>query len=290
MKSVYSIIRYVNNPLSNENIAFGLIAIADGKISFKFAEDKIDFILKLNPSIQKIFEFSVNKLKASLEERSVEPNLLFKTDTLFSKEYLNRLSEYNNGIIQFDRPSSIDISLKNECFLSFFNNYIALNVVSEKKAKEASVLKRVVKSELYNPLKDQIDVDYKLKKKQIPSLFFDFHLDGLGVNGAIYSAKAVDINSGKAVHQICKEISEFESVNQRLDEFGKSKGIIEPSKHYLIIDQYNGNKISYLDLYSILSQSNCPFYELISSSEIHKIVSQIKKTKARKFSLEFSEA
>ena len=42
MKSYYSIIRFVNNPLSKENLAIGMIVISGGKVFYKFSQEKIN--------------------------------------------------------------------------------------------------------------------------------------------------------------------------------------------------------------------------------------------------------
>lgn len=289
MKSIYSIIRFINNPLSNENIAFGVVVISDGEILYRFSEDKINFISKLNPSVHKLMNFSIEKLKKSLDIGSKEEGKLIKSEILFSEEYLERLSVYNNGVIQFDKPTLINLSLKGDAFDNFFQKYISLKVSAKNRIRVVSELKSYIKSNFYIPLEKQIDVDYILEKKQIPSLYFNYHFDGLGINGSIFSAKSIDLNSNRPISEINKDISEFESVNQRLDAFASSKGISAPSKNYLIIDEYKGHKISYLDLYSILSKENSPYFELIGSTKVPEVVNKIiADKKIRKFSKEFS--
>lgn len=289
MKANYSIVRFISNPLSKENIAFGLIMESNNKLMFKFSEEKLDFIHKLSPDNTKLVQFSISKIKESLNAPLNNDKVLIGIDGIFNLNYLERLAAYNNGIIQFDKPSSINQEFSEEKFEMFFNKYISLNINKEIIIKNSeSLFHSVIQNSFYTPLQSQIDIDITIKKKDIPSLYFNYHLDGLGVNGAVYSVKAIDLNSNKSLSQIQKDISEFESFNQRVDVFAKSKGINEPSKHYLVVDQYGGTKPSYLDLYSILSNKEAmTFYELVGSDELQRIVGIIKKKKAKKFTEEF---
>lgn len=289
MKSFYSIVRFYSNSLSKENIAIGLIMLSEGKLFFKFSEEKIDFVSKLNPSSSKLLNFSLSQIKESLIEPTLNDKKIIVDDELFNLSYLERLSNYNNGIIQFDKPSLVNQVYNEEKFNSFFDKYISIK--SEKNTLPKvinSVFHDCIKKSLYDPLKDVIDVDTIIKKKEIPSLYFNYHLDGLGVNGAIYTVKAIDVNSNKPLSQIQKVIAEFESFNMHIDLFGRSKNIIDPPHHYLVMDEYVGQKVSYLDLYTILAdKANAPFYELVGSKNIGKIVKEVRNKKAKKFSKEF---
>jgi len=289
MKSFYSIVRFYSNSLSKENIAIGLLMISDGKLFFRFSEDKIDFVSKLNPSSSKLLNFSLSQIKNSLIEPTLKHEKLIVDDELFNLSYLERLSNYNNGILQFDKPILINQTYNEDKFNSFFSKYIS--VIKEKEVEISlnnSIFYNQIKSSFYDPLKDIIDVDKTIKKKEIPSLYFNYHLDGIGVNGAITTVKAVDINSNKPLNQIQKIISEFESFNMHIDKFGRSKNINDPSRHYLVMDKYIGNKVSYLDLYTILAdKANFDFYQLVGTNDINKIVDEVRIKKSKKFSEEF---
>jgi hypothetical protein len=290
MKSHYSILRFINNPLSRENIAIGLITISENKVRFKFSNEKVNLIKKLNPASFDLTNFTLNKIQNSINSANINEGELIGNENIFSIEYIERLSSYNNGILQFDKPSAINMDFNQTFFDSFFLKYIELESKQFKKeVKPVSLFKDRIRTKLYRPLENQIDVNLKIRKKQIPSLYFDYHLDGLGVNGVVSSIKGIDLNSNQSPSVIAKDISEFESFNQRLDSFSQSKGLPKGNKHYLVIDPYRGSKLSYLDLYSILSESDkdLPFYELISSEDLNRLVLQLKNDKTRKFTEEF---
>ena len=289
MKSFYSIIRFVNNPLSKENLAIGLIMISNNKVYYKFSNEKIQLVNKINPSNFKLLEYTIDKISNFIKnENELEKKVsLFSDDNKVNFEYLKRLSIYNNGFLQFDNPSIINIDFDEVKFHDFFHKYIDLVIKPVEKKKIDNIFSKRVRQIFQEPLKDIIDIDYKVKKAEIPNLYFDYKLDGIGYNGIVYSVKSIDLNSERKIDLIRKDISELESLNPRIDLFSKLKGF-DPSKnkHYLVIDKYKGTKASYHELYDILSGQDsfdCN-YNLINTDELKDVTSDIKKTNAHKFS------
>lgn len=286
MKTFYSIIRFVNNPFNKENLAIGLIIISNNKIFYKFSNEKIQLVNKINPFNFKLLEYTVEKINNFIKNELDKEFSLFSDDNRINLEYLNRLSVYNNGFLQFDNPSIINMDFDEKMFIDFFNKYIELETKPLEKKVLDSSFDKIVKKSFREPLKDIINVDYKIKKTEIPNLFFDYKLDGIGYNGKIYSVKSIDLNSEKPIDQIRKEISELESLNSRIDLFSKTKGFsAEDNKHYLVIDKYKGKKNAYHELYEILSNQNSEnySYSLINSHELSDVTHEIKKSNANKF-------
>lgn len=286
MKSFYSILKYVNNPLSNEIIALGLVIIADEQVYFHLSHQKLELAKKLNPKNFKLLEFSLNNFKNFVKKETIDESLfLFKSEKHLNKQFLNRLYDYNNGILQFSKPEVINSIISTSTFHDYFRKFIGEELFFEEKEK-ISEFKKVIENKLYKPLKDRIDIDYTLKKKQIETLFFDFHFDSLGVNGSLYAAKAIDFNSNRQLGQIRNDISDFESVIERLKRLAFNKGLSNNHKFCLIVDPYKGNAPSYNDLYSILKKDNMPLFEIISTKEVNKFINVVIDRNARKFSEE----
>lgn len=287
MKSFYSIIRFVNNPLSKENLAIGLILISNNKVYYKFSHEKVQLVNKINPLNFKLLEYTIDKISNFIKNELESEISLFSDDNKVNFEYLKRLSVYNNGFLQFDNPSIINIDFDDVKFNDFFHKYIDLVIKPAEKKIVDNTFSRIIKNVFQEPLKDIININYKVKKADIPNLFFDYNLDGIGYNGIIYSVKSIDLSSERPIDQIRKDISEFESLNPRIDLFGKSKGFDpDKNKHYLVIDKCKGQKASYNELYDILSgqkSSDCN-YQLINSNNLKDVTSDIKNNNAHKFS------
>lgn len=286
MKSHYSIIKYVNNSLTNETISLGLIVISNNEIYFHLSPNKIELVKKLNSKNYKLLEFSLKQFKHFAEKETKEENSeLFSSVKIIDFEYLNRLSNYNNGILQFSKPESIDSIISYENFLEYVKKFIGEDLMIPVRMA-ISPFKEIIKEKLYEPLQDKIDVDFILKKHKLESLFFDFHFDCIGVNGALYAAKAIDFNANRQLGQIRTDISEFESVIERLNRFAQNKGLSNNNTYCLIVDSYKGNQPSYNDLYSLLKKDIMPLFKIIESTEVEKFTSKVISHKARKFSEE----
>lgn len=291
MKSFYSLIRYVNNPYSKENIAIGLIVISGKNVFHEFSQNKISFVSKINPENFVLFDYTLKKIDDFIKNELRFGKLLFDNESEISNNYLNRLSIYNNGLIQFDKPVSINIDFDEISFKKFFDRYIDTNIVKQ----ETKIVNKAFRNKVHNsfsrPLLDIIDIDVKVKKEQIPGLFFDYKLDGIGMNGKIYSVKSVDLNSEKKIDIIQKEISEFETLNYRIDKFSESDlftdinhiDLKQKNQHYLVIDEYKGNKTPYHKLYEIISKEKNFPYKVIGTSNLEEVTKEIKKSGAGKF-------
>lgn len=286
MKSFYSIIRFVNNPLSKENLAIGIIMVSNGKIYYKFSNEKINLVNKINPSNFKLLQYTIQKIKGFVENELTKEVSLFDKEVKVNHEYLTRLSIYNNGFLQFDNPSIIDMDFDQGKFNSFFHRYIDLVIKPVEKKIIDNTFSKKIKRVFSDPLKNHINIDYRVKKSVIPNLFFDYDLDGIGYNGIIYTIKSIDLNAERPIDQVRKDISELESLNQRIDLFGKSKKFDpDKNKHYLVIDKYEGTKERYSELYDILSDQDPEDYkyELISSDKLNDVTKQMLSNNVQEF-------
>lgn len=284
MKSYYSLIRYFNNSLSKENIVIGLIAVSPTNVFYKFSESKISFITRFYDNKNKLLNFNIKKISEVLELNSRD-NLFVEENTDSLRTYLDRLAIYNNGIIQFDKPVELSVNIDEPFFSKFYDKYIGDFRASTKHIKKDEVFYDRLNSHFRKPLEGVIDIDYKMEKKVIPSLFFDYKLNGIGGNGSIYSVKCIDINSNRTIDTIQKDISELESLSFRLNDF--SKQLVEhpeQNKHYLVIDQYRGEDDKYLELYNTLSSQENGLYQLINSNQLEEITAEIIKAGTSKFS------
>jgi len=285
MSSYYSILKFVNNSLSGEYISIGLVAISDKNVFFRTSKNKVSIAHKLNPNSKNLLNFSLDKISDFICNDSKEQsNQLVKFEKTMNVEFLNRLSVYNNGIVQFSKPSMINMKLDQNSFDNLFEDVIdGYDLIKDKKGK-LSVFKEKISKSLYAPLKEKVDVDYKLKKKSLPSLFFDFHFDSIGVNGAIYASKAIDFNH-QQLSSIRTELAEYESLISRLEDFARKKNINGKHQHFIISDPYKGKSISYLDIYTLLEDKKImPYFKLINSNQVDEIIRVVNKTKASKFS------
>lgn len=110
MKSFYSIVRFINNSLSNENLAVGMIVISGGNVFYKFSAEKLNLVKKISPLNSALLAYTLDKIKSFIDQEILSNKPLFNNLT-FNVEYLERLFIYNNGFLKFDKPSGIVICL-----------------------------------------------------------------------------------------------------------------------------------------------------------------------------------
>ncbi|WP_017259096.1 hypothetical protein [Pedobacter arcticus] len=292
MKSFYSIVRFINNSLSNENLAVGMIVISGKDVFYKFSAEKVNLVKRINPLNVSLLEYTLDKIKSFIDDEIVSNKALF-SDLTFNVDYLERLSIYNNGFLKFDKPSGINMSFDKAGFDDFFKRYIELNIDVPAKPVIDRSFSNAISKAFSEPLKNKIDINYKMKKGMIPNLFFDYKLDGIGINGVIYTVKSIDLNAEPPIDRLNTQVTDLESLNHRIDLFGRSTLSLElnENKHYLVVDKYQGKKSSYKNLYDMLkSQSPSDYsYCVIGTSELAKVTEDIKKTGAKKFSEVLSE-
>lgn len=285
MNSYYSILKFVNNSLSGEYIAIGLILVSNKNVFYKLSNNKISIANKLNPNSIKLLKFSLDNLNSYInDDIKYHNHELIEFDKNISVDFLNRLSVYNSGILQFSKPSMLKMEVNKSSFEMLFKDFIDEDDLLMQKEGKISKFEEKISKNLYIPLQGIIDVDYKLKKKSLPSLYFDFHFDSIGYNGALYASKAIDFNS-QQVGAIRNDLSNYESLIQRLKPFVENKGIKGDHRFYIISDPYKGKTASYLEIYDMLSdKDNMPYFKLINTNNVDEIVSIINKKNASKFS------
>jgi hypothetical protein len=299
MENYFSIVRFVNNPLSDESIALGLIVLTAGKQSgagsgtfeaqamFRLSEAKVAFAKKLNPGSARLLDFSLKQLHSFLSlELQDQTYRAIQFPVRVKHSFLERLSDYNNGILQFSKPRYIESSTIATAFDDYFARFIEPQALVPEQVKNVveSQLKVQVEKNFYQPLRGQIDVDYTLQKKQLPSLYFDFHLEGIGVNGAMYAVKAIDLNGTQQLDTIRNELSEYESVIERLNLFAEERKISGKAHYYLVTDPYEGKNKDRKELYSLLTNVKMPSFEVIASEGLPGIVRDFRQKNVRKFS------
>lgn len=296
MAAYYSILRFVNNPLSDESIALGLVVLisdqvtgitAEGNVMVRISEAKVDFAKKLNPSCVKLLHFSLNQIYRFFEhDLADQSGQIMQFPVRVEQKFLDRLANYNNGILQFTKPAYIESGNIIELFDRYFARFVEFNIAPAQKDKESpsSRLRLRIERDFYKPLKGKIDIDYTLRKKQLPSLYFNYHLEGIGVNGSMYALKALDLNANHQIDTLQREVSEYESLIKRLDEFAIQQRINGKPKYYLAVDPYEGKNKERRELYELVKDNPLLPFTCVNSQELPGIVAEIEQRKVHKFS------
>lgn len=116
--SKYSIISYLNNSVSEEKIAIGLIIYSDNNFILQKSDSKIAIACYINKEhsyfIKSSFRSLFERLDYSFKDTSVDD---------IEKEII-RLHQYEQGIIQVSFPKIMNAPLTQELFNTYFDKWI----------------------------------------------------------------------------------------------------------------------------------------------------------------------
>lgn len=290
MSSFYSVIQFVSNQWYRENITIGLLAVSKGHIFFKIANRKLQLAKSLAPEAQKLLKLSTKQLESFVAnekktaDNGIHTRLPLEKPILLDEMFVERWHRYSNGVLQISSPEFIQKTFDETSFLEYFYKLVDRPRENLQKGKaEASTFSAKIKQGLYDPLRGKVDVDYSLKKGSLPSLYFDFHLENIGVNGVITASASLDLNYNR-IDALQKQLAEYETVVDRLELFAKQRSISSDHIFYLIADHYKGSSPSNMELDALLGKGIEGKFERVSTSELSKIVKDVVKSNASKFS------
>jgi hypothetical protein len=283
MKNYFSIVSFLNNQISGEKIAIGLIFLKDETPFVRFSKAKINLAKKINP-------LSFSLLTSNI--KNFEPKFLnninkLKNESNFSLDNLYRLNGYEQGIINISTPKLFNAEINTETVEYYFNEWIENKSHLEKeeiiKPKKESTIKQTVKTNLAI-YKERIDINYRVEKENIPDLFFDYRLDVIAANGSLITAKSVDLENQKS-GSIENSIAKYELLLDCLIPFSEKKLHLKSSGHenlLLINKPLKGSENE--ELYHKLKNQRQFKFKVAELDQLSKLKSVIAKHGVSKFS------
>lgn len=213
-----SIIYLETNSTTSEKLSVALLGVTEKQVFFKFAENKIKIAEKLaGSSFEKLVKFSLNAIKqqVSIANKDLKENKLFDFNHQFKSEYIQYLSKYSQGLLQFEAPKPYMGELTKTSFDSLFTKFINMPETEYRKSSFYNEVKSYVKNSV---ISEKVDIDYNLDPKAIPSLIAKENVSLISKNGNILAAQLVDFTS--QIDNVKQHIYEFNSIVNSLQEFG----------------------------------------------------------------------
>ncbi len=200
MKTFVSPLYIQTNHYTNEKIACALLAANENGVFFKINNDKIDFAAKLSPDnikllVKNAFELIDNKVIATNLKLSSNQTSLFEIENNFKNEYIEYLSKYASGVIQFNTPKPFDIELNEETFESLFQKFVGKVILPPPidKSFTNSIKKTLHKSHL----KEKADINYSLNPDVFNGLLKKAIVSMATTNGSLDLYQAIDFNNNE---------------------------------------------------------------------------------------------
>lgn len=208
-RGMFTLIRYCHEPTRGEFVNVGLIFKTDEPplIISRFSQTRIQRIARLYPSVddalikmvKRGIEKAIAPLKKEHEMHKGEPLLgdAFQLDSrrirLLDPGYLEYLSSYHNGLIQFTRPQPVVTDNPEKEVERIYNMFVADPEELEKKSQRElpSTVYHRLRDEL-KPVANRVDFDYELRRESVQGLLVGTTLDFIGYNGQLVCGKSFD--------------------------------------------------------------------------------------------------
>lgn len=130
MKPFLSIVKCTTNQFSNEFLAVGLIMVTKKGVYFDYSKEKIKLVPQLLVRETNSIEVFITNILEKIKEEVIQANQEIvsadttKAQSIFTIDYFDYLSKYNNNLIQFTKPSTILESFIEKDFQRYFDNFI----------------------------------------------------------------------------------------------------------------------------------------------------------------------
>ncbi len=282
MKSFYSILKLSPNIATQDSVAVGVI-LFDGKNLLQyFSDKKLKFAKKIISNSSVDFDFIINQIKENLQihnSQNDKTKLFNQSDEFSNPSFFDYLNKYSNGLLQFSKPKFM---FNDENSFDFEN--LVNHLFNESLYKEAIKLddnfirfKELINTKLISKVEKQVHVNYKLSPKLFPSIYFNYEMDCLGLNGSLIGAKSLTFD--KTLQVIDKDISHYFTLISNLSNtYNKS---LKENDFYLISEEpQNIDSKEHILWESI---NNNDLLKVIHPEESDKIANVIVEKKASKF-------
>lgn len=214
MKAFYSIISISSSSHLNERFNIGLLCVDNERAFFHYSKTKLNIVARLfSKSAKDLAQSTLNSIDKSVYQanRTKErfEDFFEASNNLnnLSVDYLNYLNRYNNNLVQFTAPTTIDLNITDAIFQQLFRKYIF-----EQENFELIEMKAERKFDIEYPkflaiASKYVNTNYQVTSALIPSLITPKKVDMFGKNGSFNLAHSIDFNAT------------YQTLNHHLDSY-----------------------------------------------------------------------
>ncbi len=237
MKKFYTIIQLAPNKAAGDTVAIGMLLFDGSKLKYYISDKKKNIALKLLNDKNVDIDFFIKQItnKCDIINNDIdERNLFNKYDKISDVSYINYLSNYSNGLLQFSKPTvffdEVDDFKFNNLINLFFNETIYKNEIV---IHNEINIEAIVQNELIEKVTNKIHTNYKFSPNNLNSIYFPFEMDCIGLNGSLIGAKSMSFEKSKTT--LDKNLSHyFTLISMLSSKYNKS---LKDNKFYLITEE-----------------------------------------------------
>ena len=211
------------NPLSLEKIVFGLLGVSEQAVYFHMSDHKLSVAEQLlgKPVLQFI-KSSLSNLRETVKQhnKAFKQELFGKVLSAFNASYVNTLSQYSNGLLQFGESMPVAGGLSRTQFIDLYEKFVGEPY--NPAASGRGVFARLVKKTLDVPGLDQkADINYSLKPGKIKGLLKPTNVTLLTTHGVLIVYQQIDFTNTEAV--VANNLYEYEAVADVLNSYSEAE-------------------------------------------------------------------
>ena len=237
MKKFYTIIKLAPNKAAGDTVAIGMLLFDGSKLKYYISDKKKNIALKLLNDKNIDIDFFLKQItnKCDVINNDIdESNLFNKYDKISDVSYINYLSNYSNGLLQFSKPNiffdEVDDLKFNNLINLFFNETTIKNEILIHNEINYEL---IVQNELIEKVNNKIHTNYKFTPTNLNSIYFPFEMDCIGLNGSLIGAKSMSFEKSKTT--LDKNLSHYFTLISTLSrKYNKS---LKDNKFYLITEE-----------------------------------------------------
>lgn len=237
MKKFYTIIQLAPNKAAGDTVAIGMLLFDGSKLKYYISDKKKNIALKLLNDKNVDIDFFIKQItnKCDIINNDIdERNLFNKYDKISDVSYINYLSNYSNGLLQFSKPTvffdEVDDFKFNNLINLFFNETMFKNEIV---VHNEINIEAIVQNELIEKVNNKIHTNYKFTPNNLNSIYFPFEMDCIGLNGSLIGAKSMSFEKSKTT--LDKNLSHyFTLISMLSSKYNKS---LKDNKFYLITEE-----------------------------------------------------
>lgn len=195
MKTFYSILSAVINPVSGEKISLGLV-LSDGNTSiFDYSRNRLSLINSLiNPESKKFIKQYIKSIESIINRIDInqDQHSIFDVEgknLVINESYIGYLSTYSQNVISFSKPVSIDLKIEKGIFAALYSKFID----EETEASKTENKVHLAKSSFFPQIKNHFSTDKEFTAEYDSSVILPIKIDLIGKNEIYVIGQFLDL-------------------------------------------------------------------------------------------------
>lgn len=269
--------------MTDDCLSVGLLVCDGSKYWLRFSEARKSTLKHLMDENADVVDFIIKQITLHVQSLSNKihksDNNLFPLNSFLNSEFFNYLNKYSNGLLRFSKPSFLNDVISKEKFLKLFSLLIDKNIEGEPKLKNTLNEKfyATINKNLIEKVERKIHTKVKINSSILPSMYFQFEMDCIGLNGAFVGAKAIPFN--KSIPSLDKEISHYIALISLLStNYNRD---VKNNNFFLIADE--PSEISSPEHNTWENIIKNPLFKVVNSDQVNTIAEKVDSTNAKTF-------